>query len=110
MSHATLRDPGDPALDLQRNAYNAAFYGLGLHWHWDSDTFADLLANPDPHDRLRRYIEAQQPHLLRAYDLQFLVETIEARVNEFQAAATATAGAALAFDWSQTCAAAEVGA
>ncbi|HEX6703613.1 MAG TPA: hypothetical protein VF169_02535 [Albitalea sp.] len=93
----------DLTIELERNAYNAAFHDLGLHWCWDDDTFAGLLANPDPHARLCRYIETQQPHLLRAYDLQFLVEAIEARKTGFQAAGASTGGAALSFDWAQAC-------
>ena len=28
----------DDAADLHRNAYNAAFYELGLSWYWDANT------------------------------------------------------------------------
>ena len=28
--------------DIERNAYNAAFYELGLRWHWDCETFDAL--------------------------------------------------------------------
>jgi hypothetical protein len=28
--------------ELERNAYNAAFYELGLRWHWDSQTYEAL--------------------------------------------------------------------
>jgi hypothetical protein len=31
----------DPA-EIDRNAYNAAFYELGLRWHWDIDTYNEL--------------------------------------------------------------------
>ncbi|WP_280152379.1 hypothetical protein [Piscinibacter sp. XHJ-5] len=104
MSHSTLATPLDPSLEMERNAYNAAFYELGLRFYWDSDTFAALQADPDPHERLRRYIETQQPHLLRAYDPTFLVQAIESREAEL----LRTRGT-LSFDWAQACAA-EVGA
>ena len=38
--------------DVERNAYNAAFYELGLRWHWDSDTYDQLLSN-EPEDFAR---------------------------------------------------------
>ena len=69
----------DRSLETERNAYNAAFYALGLRWHWDSETFARLQAYRDPSERIRRYIENQHPHLLRAYDPEFLAEAIETR-------------------------------
>ena len=61
------------------NAYNAAFYALGLRWHWDADTFAALQAFADPIERIRRYLETQHPHLLKAYDPEFLASAIETR-------------------------------
>lgn len=64
--------------DLDRDAYNAAFYELGLRFHWDADTYARLLSgHTSPDARVRAYLEAQQPHLLRAYDAAFLVTAIE---------------------------------
>ncbi|RJF96674.1 hypothetical protein D3870_19860 [Noviherbaspirillum cavernae] len=60
------------------DAYNAAFYELGLGWHWDTDTYRNLL--PDSagaSDRIRSYLEVQQPHLLKAYDADFLIEAIQ---------------------------------
>ena len=29
--------------ETERNAYNAAFYELGLRWHWDRQTYCDLM-------------------------------------------------------------------
>ena len=29
--------------ELDRNAYNAAFYELGFRWHWDRETYDQLL-------------------------------------------------------------------
>ena len=99
MSPTTL----DPALEQERNAYNAAFYELGLRFYWDSDTFAALQATPDPHQRLCRYIETQQPHLLRAYDVEFLARTIESHEADLVKHADR-----LTFDWAEA-RAAEVG-
>jgi hypothetical protein len=81
----TLRT--DPATESERNAYNAAFYALGLRWHWDPDTFLALQAYADPCERIRRYLETQHPHLLRAYDPEFLASAIETRKTGCQIAA-----------------------
>ena len=63
------------ATDAHRQAYNAAFEELGLNWHWDRVTYACLPAAG--REGLRRYIEQEHPHLLRAYEADFLVEAIE---------------------------------
>jgi hypothetical protein len=63
-------------VDAQRQAYNAAFDELGLSWHWDPVTFARLPS--ESRERVRTYIQSEQPHLLRAYEADFLVEAIEA--------------------------------
>ena len=53
-----------PQDELDRNAYNAAFYALGLRWHWDSDTYLQLLnRSPLAGERLRTYLESAQAHL-----------------------------------------------
>lgn len=65
--------------ELQREAYNAAFYELGLTWYWDAETYAALAqAGAEPGARLCSYLQTQQPHLLKAYDANFLVEAVEA--------------------------------
>jgi len=73
----------DQASETRRQAYNAAFEELGLNWHWDTVTFACL---PAPgRDGVRAYLESEQPHLLRAYDADFLVEAIENAQARFHA-------------------------
>jgi hypothetical protein len=62
--------------EIERNAFNAAFHELGLRWHWDSDTYDALASDPCERARVRRYLEAEQPHLLRAYDVEFLTDAI----------------------------------
>lgn len=64
------------AIEIERSAFNAAFYELGLRWHWDSDTYEALAANPCERARVRHYLETEQSHLLRAYDADFLTEAI----------------------------------
>jgi hypothetical protein len=65
--------------EIERNAYNAAFYDLGLRWYWDSEIYAALLRHSaDAADRIRHYLRCEQPHLLTAYDADFLAQAIQA--------------------------------
>lgn len=69
--------------EVERNAYNAAFYELGLRWHWDGATYGELLMHSaQPRSRIHHYLQTRQPHLLRAYDADFLADAIEQRVVE----------------------------
>lgn len=61
---------------IERGAFNAAFYELGLPWHWDDATYERLAAEPCERSRVRFYIEQAQPHLLRAYDADFLADAV----------------------------------
>ena len=82
--------------ELERNAYNAAFYELGLHWHWDSRTFTALKRfSEQPEARIRRYLETEHPHLLQAYDADFLAAAIHERKREYKPCAGRS------FDWAQ---------
>ena len=86
----------DAANDLHRNAYNAAFYELGLGWHWDAGTFDGLQPLACEVERIKTYMEAHQAHLLRAYEPQFLagaIATTKSRCFELmQKCGTAAAG------------------
>ncbi|RYG07732.1 MAG: hypothetical protein EON92_17905 [Burkholderiales bacterium] len=70
-------------IDAHRHAYNAAFEELGLPWHWDSATFTRLQAGG--RDGVRTYLQSEQPHLLRAYELEFLVDAIETAKARYHA-------------------------
>lgn len=103
----THHQPAGTHDEFEREAYNAAFYELGLRWHWDGDTYEQLQRAGDlPATRLRHYLETRQGHLLRAYDAEFLVSAIE----QTKAAARARhdqqrqspAGPARRFDWAQS--------
>ena len=67
--------PADTSSEAHRHAYNTAFQELDLDWYWDADTFSRL----QPYGRagVRSYLETEQPHLLRAYTADFLVDLIE---------------------------------
>ncbi|HET9822722.1 MAG TPA: hypothetical protein VFQ16_12945 [Burkholderiaceae bacterium] len=73
-----------PDADLERSAFNAAFHELGLRWHWDGATYDALCAEPCERRRVQRYLEAEQAHLLRAYDAGFLVDAILAAKGRAQ--------------------------
>ncbi len=77
MAAVLAPSPMDPSGDLERirQAYNSAFDELGLPWHWDRATCASLPLGPDG---VRQYLEREHPHLLRAYEPDFLVDAIEA--------------------------------
>ena len=62
--------------EIDRGAFNAAFYELGLRWHWDASTYATLAGEPCERSRVRRYLDGEQAHLLRAYDAHFLTDAI----------------------------------
>jgi hypothetical protein len=71
------------AAEADRHACNVAFDALGLSWHWDAATYASVQARG--RHGLRRYLEAHHPHLLRAYDVDFLAIAIEAAKARCQA-------------------------
>ena len=82
--------------EFERNAYNAAFYELGLRWHWDSETYVELLHHsPQPESRIRHYIETRHPHLLKAYDANFLAAAIHECKSRQEPRARHS------FDWAQ---------
>lgn len=83
---ATDSSSTDYLAEVHRNAYNAAFSELGLPWHWDTKTHRHLQARARERDGVRVYLETQQPHLLKAYDADFLIDAIEAtKARCFQA-------------------------
>jgi hypothetical protein len=71
----------DQQAEAQRLAYNAAFDELGLSWSWDAETFARLPAGA--RQRVQAYLEREHPHLLRAYDADFLVQAVENTKERF---------------------------
>jgi hypothetical protein len=81
----TTTTVADPAIEAQCHAYNAAFEELDLPWHWDAATCERLLGQGG----VRRYLETEQPHLLRAYEPDFLVAAVEAAKARRLAGATA---------------------
>ena len=65
----------DASSEAHRHAYNAAFHLLDLSWHWDPVTFAAI--HRYGRAGLKSWVEREQAHLLRAYDVDFLVNAVE---------------------------------
>lgn len=80
----------DTANDIHRNAYNAAFYELGLGWHWDAEIYGQLQPLSCNAERIRSYLQTYQSHLLTAYEPGFLAEAIEAAKSRCFALMTAS--------------------
>ncbi len=78
MSNSTIdSDAAVDAAAVHRNAYNAAFYELGLRWYWDSEIYPAELSEADERRCLRQYMVTHQPHMLTAYDVDFLADAIQ---------------------------------
>ena len=89
-------DPGHEA-EVRRNAYNAAFYELGLGWFWEAGCHQ---AGPAGERAcVREYLAQQQPHLLTAYDADFLVDAILAAKERCAPQFAAGVRPAAAIDW-----------
>lgn len=103
MSTTTLHDERvEDAAELERSAFNSAFYELGLHLYWDRGTYQALAAKSSERDRVRSYLEREQPHLLRAYDADFLADAVIRAKQRCQQSMTASAAhAASEFDWTE---------
>jgi hypothetical protein len=87
--------------EIERSAYNAAFHELGLRWHWDDATYDQLCSVPCERARLRHYLEQAQPHLLRAYDADFLADAILQAKQRCQAVLAQSVHTSMPrFDWS----------
>jgi hypothetical protein len=102
MFNITKRNAAGTSADAHRNAYNAAFYELGLPCHFDSAAYQEVLCDDGERACLRQYLERHHSHLLRAYDASFLVDAIvaaKARCYDTISAAGATAGGHI--DWAE---------
>ena len=67
---------------IERDAFNAAFRELGLRFHWDAATFQALRSIGDDKQRVMRYLETHEPHLLKAYDATFLIDAVLAAKHQ----------------------------
>ena len=74
-STGPAHQPDSSDASMQLEAYNSAFEALGLNWQWDAVTYACLPGRGA--QGLRAWLHQEHPHLLRAYDADFLVNAIE---------------------------------
>jgi hypothetical protein len=87
--------------EIECSAFNAAFHELGLRWHWDDQTYERLATEPCERNRVRGYLQQMQPHLLRAYDADFLIDAIlDVKRRAQQALSAAPWRPVPRFDWS----------
>jgi hypothetical protein len=69
---SNVPDSRGNSADAELDAFNAAFDALGLEWHWDRATLAELADAGDDSARVRAYVQRHHPHLLKVYDADFL--------------------------------------
>jgi hypothetical protein len=67
-----MRQQSTPPAANDTHLYAAAFHEMDLCWQWDPATYGS------GREGLRAYLEKEQPHLLRAYDADFLLSAVEA--------------------------------
>ncbi len=85
---------GIDASETLRNAYNAAFDELELSWHWCESQFLELQHHADERSRMQAYLSAQQPHLLKVYDVDFFVDAVHDAKTRYYRALEVTGGLA----------------
>ena len=66
-----MREQTDTAAAAVPHRYTAAFEELGLAWDWDPATYGS------GREGLSAYLRKEHPHLLRAYEAEFLVDAVE---------------------------------
>lgn len=103
MSNTVLEQcPIGPAITCHLAAYNAAFYELGLSWHWDDEIFHDLQSLPCEREWIKAYMKTHQSHLLNAYEPDFLIDAIQStKARCFEAMTQGGAKKAAAVDWAE---------
>ena len=102
MPATSLKDERvEDAAELERSAFNAAFYELGLHLYLDKGTYQTLAAISSERDRVRGYLEREGSHLLRAYDADFLTDAVIRAKQRCQQSVTASASASPEFNWTE---------
>jgi DNA-binding FadR family transcriptional regulator len=74
--HARRHTEANTVVHREVDRYNAAFEELGLEWRLEGGVYARYAGVADEHERIVACIEAQYPHLLKAYDRSFLHNVI----------------------------------
>jgi hypothetical protein len=73
----------DETDEIHVSAYNRAFHEMDLDWHWSANTYRELAPEAGERDRIRAYLTTRHPHLLKAYDADFLADAIHGMKNRF---------------------------
>ena len=76
MAMQTRRAHAGTVVHREVDRYNVAFEELGLEWRLEAGVHARYATVADEHERIAACIEAQYPHLLKAYDRSFLHNVI----------------------------------
>lgn len=100
-NHQASSHPATDAADFHLDAYNAAFYELGLRWHWDRDLYQEELSCAEEKERILAYLKTHQFHLLTAYDPEFLVSAIQTTKARWYDALLMSGGARRAVNWAE---------
>ena len=81
--HARRRTEASTVVHREVDLYNVAFEELGLEWRLEAGVYARYAGVADEHERIVACIEAQYPHLLKAYDRSSLHNVIrEAKAQQ----------------------------
>lgn len=65
-NHLTSTRAISNRVDFHRDAYNAAFYELGLKWHWEELVYKSMLSDCQEREGLLCYPKTHQTHFLGA--------------------------------------------
>ncbi|MFV1997412.1 MAG: HAD family hydrolase [Acidiferrobacterales bacterium] len=68
----------DTERDGHRVAFNQAFEDAGLGWHWDVNTYGELLAVTGGKERMRHYVEDYQPEYEKPGNFDAMVVELHA--------------------------------
>ena len=71
-----MSKPDRTTLQDDCECFNAAFLELGFDWQWDPALYASLDGIADERQRVAAYVRQALPHLLSAYDVDFLCDAI----------------------------------
>jgi len=73
----------DTERDGHRIAFNQAFSQVGLAWNWSIDLYGKLLAIGGGKERIRYYIEQDQPEFLSTANLDNLIIDLHQLKNQY---------------------------
>jgi HAD superfamily hydrolase (TIGR01509 family) len=74
----------DTERDGHRVAFNQAFRDMGLNWHWDVETYGELLEVTGGKERIRHFIERYQPVSDKSEELErFILELHKTKTRYF---------------------------